>query len=243
MVNERGRTDAPSRLLKTGVHTLILAVLCAARLAEADSATVSTDKLDYPPGQTVVITGSGWAPGEAVSLLLERDPLTHANQVFFSLADSGGSLSDSEYVVQSYDLGVTFTLTATGLTSGNVARATFTDGSCGDGAVNSSGEECDEGAANGSASSCCNANCKLKSAGTVCRASAGTCDVAETCDGVGNSCPADGFQSASVVCRAAAGECDVAESCPGNGPNCPADAKKASGTLCTDDGNPCTTDT
>src|SRR5213080_2622205 len=207
MVNERGRTDAPSRLLKTGVHTLILAVLCAARLAEADSATVSTDKLDYPPGQTVVITGSGWAPGEAVSLLLERDPLTHANQVFFSLADSGGSLSDSEYVVQSYDLGVTFTLTATGLTSGNVARATFTDGSCGDGAVNSSGEECDEGAANGA----CPADAFLP-ASTVCRAAAGDCDVAESCPGNGPNCPADAKKASGTVCTDDGNPC-TADTC------------------------------
>ncbi|MFO0761027.1 MAG: hypothetical protein U0359_31405 [Byssovorax sp.] len=78
-------------------------------------------------------------------------------------------------------------------------------------------------------------------AGTVCRASAGACDVAETCDGAGNNCPADGFAAAAtvmpagplrrgrelhrrrselpadvltgrrVVCRAAAGVCDAAE--------------------------------
>src|SRR5207253_241488 len=80
-------------------------------------------------------------------------------------------------------------------------------------------------------------------AGTVCRPAAGECDVADTCDGVSDRCPADGFQPSSVVCRGAAGECDLAESCPGNGPDCPADAKSAAGTACTDDGNACTTDT
>ena len=35
----------------------------------------------------------------------------------------------------------------------------------------------------------------------TCRASAGICDVAETCDGTGAACPGDGFAATSVVCR------------------------------------------
>ena len=79
-------------------------------------------------------------------------------------------------------------------------------------------------------------------AGAICRASAGVCDVAETCTGASTVCPADAFQSSSTVCRPSAGECDPAEQCPGSGPNCPADAKTASGTSCTSDGNPCSLD-
>jgi hypothetical protein len=60
---------------------------------------------------------------------------------------------------------------------------------------------------------------------TECRASAGTCDVAESCDGVSNDCPADGFAGSSTVCRAAAGACDVAENCSGSIAACPEDAK------------------
>jgi hypothetical protein len=59
----------------------------------------------------------------------------------------------------------------------------------------------------------------------ICRASAGVCDVAESCDGAGNDCPA-GLASwpASTECRAAvAGGCDVAESCTGASAACPAD--------------------
>src|SRR5207244_4111883 len=79
-------------------------------------------------------------------------------------------------------------------------------------------------------------------AGAECRASAGVCDVAETCTGTSTTCPADGFASSSTQCRASAGECDPAENCPGNGPNCPADAKSAAGTPCTADRNPCRRD-
>src|SRR5437667_57808 len=58
-----------------------------------------------------------------------------------------------------------------------------------------------------------------------CRTSAGVGDVAKSCDGVNNNCPADAFQSSTTVCRASAGVCDVAENCTGSGATCPADAK------------------
>jgi hypothetical protein len=108
-------------------------------------------------------------------------------------------------------------------------------------------------------------------AGTVCRAAAGECDLAETCTGSSTTCPTDGFKAngtgcaddgnpcttdlcqsgacahaagnAGAVCRAAAGECDLAETCTGSSTACPTDGLKANGTACTDDGNPCTTDT
>src|SRR5690242_1262033 len=52
-------------------------------------------------------------------------------------------------------------------------------------------------------------------AGTVCRASAGVCDAAETCTGTTRDCPADGLASATTVCRSSAGLCDAVESCTG----------------------------
>ena len=57
----------------------------------------------------------------------------------------------------------------------------------------------------------------------VCRASAGVCDVAESCDGVSNDCPRDAFAPATTVCRPSAGTCDVAEICTGSSASCPAD--------------------
>src|SRR5205814_161268 len=80
-------------------------------------------------------------------------------------------------------------------------------------------------------------------AGTTCRASAGACDVAETCTGASTTCPSDTFVASGTVCRAAAGECDLQEACTGSSVSCPTDARKTSGTACTDDGNPCTTET
>jgi hypothetical protein len=49
--------------------------------------------------------------------------------------------------------------------------------------------------------------------------------VSESCDGVGDDCPADGFHSSRTVCRASGGLCDLTENCTGSGVDCPADAK------------------
>src|SRR5438552_3699687 len=76
-------------------------------------------------------------------------------------------------------------------------------------------------------------------AGTVCRASAGVCDVAETCTGTSRDCPADGVASATTVCRASAGPCDVAESCTGSSATCPADSFKSTATVCRASAGPC----
>src|SRR5881628_2617321 len=77
------------------------------------------------------------------------------------------------------------------------------------------------------------------SAGTVCRASAGVCDVAETCTGTSRDCPADGFPSATTICRASADACDVAETCTGTSTTCPADGLAPVTTVCRASAGPC----
>ena len=81
--------------------------------------------------------------------------------------------------------------------------------------------------------------CSPKAAGAVCRAAAGGCDVAETCNGTSTACPADSFMAANTTCRAAAGTCDVAETCSGTSPLCPADSFVAAGTECRAAAGPC----
>lgn len=49
------------------------------------------------------------------------------------------------------------------------------------------------------------------------------CDVAESCTGVGASCPADGVEPPTMECRVPAHVCDAAESCTGSSVDCPAD--------------------
>ncbi|KKQ86449.1 MAG: hypothetical protein UT09_C0034G0008, partial [Parcubacteria group bacterium GW2011_GWF2_38_8] len=47
----------------------------------------------------------------------------------------------------------------------------------------------------------------FKSNAVICRASAGICDVEESCTGAGPECPADDFEPHGVVCREADGLC------------------------------------
>jgi cysteine-rich repeat protein len=110
---------------------------------------------------------------------------------------------------------------------------------CGNGFVEGP-EQCDDG--NTADGDCCSSSCQFEPNTTVCRASAGVCDIAETCTGSSATCPSETFQSPSTVCREATGECDLAEHCSGASAECPSDSIKANGTTCTDDGNVCSTD-
>src|SRR5438094_63821 len=199
--------------LRAGLLALGSVVAVAAFSARASAATVTTDQPDYHPGQTVTITGSGWEPGETVDMVLQEDPPLDPDLALTSVADSNGDFTNTDFTVDVFDLGVTFTLTAAGRSSGQTAETTFTDapGTCGNGTVES-GEDCDLGSAlNGAAGSCCKNNCTFASSTNTCRAAAGECDLPETCTGSSATCPADG-------------------------------PRKASGTACTDDGNACTLD-
>jgi len=90
-------------------------------------ATIETNKDDYVPGEIVHVTGTGWQPNETVALFMTEDPETHQDVTNSVVADSTGAFGMHFYDVQDHDLGVTFTLTATGLTSGSKATVTFYD--------------------------------------------------------------------------------------------------------------------
>ena len=91
-------------------------------------ARIETNKDDYAPGEIVHLTGSGWAANETIALFMSEEPDTHDDVTTQVVADSTGAFSMHFYDVAEHDLGVTFTLTATGLTSGSRATAVFTDG-------------------------------------------------------------------------------------------------------------------
>jgi fibronectin type 3 domain-containing protein len=75
--------------------------------------------------------------------------------------------------------------------------------------------------------------------GTVCRPAVGLCDVAEVCDGINATCPADKFALGDTVCREAVGDCDIAESCTGASPECPDDVLRSAGAICRVSAGPC----
>jgi len=103
----------------------------------------------------------------------------------------------------------------------------FYTSSCGDGSLDGT-EQCDTGIAG---SICCNSNCTFNS-GSVCRPSAGICDVQETCNGSSAACPGNGFQLSTLVCRPSTGVCDPAENCTGSAAACPGNTILPSTTVC-----------
>ncbi|KAF7717981.1 Disintegrin and metalloproteinase domain-containing protein [Penicillium ucsense] len=115
--------------------------------------------------------------------------------------------------------------------SDNRGVVTYTGSRCGNGIVEP-GEECDCGGEEGCGNnSCCDAktckfknnavcddhndscctSCQFSSAGTVCRASTGTCDIAETCSGNSSTCPSDKYKDDGTSCgnglKCASGQC------------------------------------
>jgi len=99
-------------------------------------ATVHTNKADYQPGDYVEITGSGWQPGETVSLNIVSDcgctNVTYTATATLADPDNnypGGEIYNAEFLITEAHLDASFTLTATGQSSGFSAQTTFTDGS------------------------------------------------------------------------------------------------------------------
>ena len=80
-------------------------------------ASIETNKDDYMPGEIVHLVLKGWAANEDVRLFMTEDPDTHGDVDTTVTVDANGEWSGHFYDVQEHDLGVTFTLTATGLTS------------------------------------------------------------------------------------------------------------------------------
>ena len=92
-------------------------------------ATVTTDKNDYAPFETVTISGSGWQPGEEVSLEVSEDADSHYDWDLRATADQNGNIINQEFYPREDDvyhhIGMRFYLTAKGVAS--QAQTTFTD--------------------------------------------------------------------------------------------------------------------
>ena len=95
-------------------------------LLSSSPSTITTDKLDYAPGEVATITGRDFQPGETVRVKIHEDPHTPQERGFDITADTNGNFSGT-YLVQDYDLDMKFIVGARGLTSGWTAQTTFTD--------------------------------------------------------------------------------------------------------------------
>jgi cysteine-rich repeat protein len=193
--------------------------------APATPATAATTQADE-----LLIGAMGVETGSTETFTLGASYITGTNRSSSAGTAAANITIDPEYRI----VAATGTYTATGTLSASrawaAAIATYRAAICGNGVIEP-GEQCDDGAANGTATDCCSATCGFTASGTVCRAAAGTCDVAETCTGSSAACPANQFAS-GILCRASAGVCDVAETCSGTSAACPADSFVTAGTGC-----------
>jgi len=107
---------------KLPIALLLLAMLVLAPAAMA--ASISTDKQDYEPNDTVTYTGSGFTAGEAVDLSATGS--TNGTQISIeTTADANGCISGTFDLPLMYE--ATYDLTATGASSGSEASASFSD--------------------------------------------------------------------------------------------------------------------
>lgn len=94
--------------------------------AAADrSVVLQTDKMNYAPGEVIIITGSGWDPGETVTLQLRGAAAAHENRTVTAIADASGNIFDNQFMQDAHDRGVMLQLTATGRSSGLTTQAAF----------------------------------------------------------------------------------------------------------------------
>ena len=87
--------------------------------------TISSDKDDYPPGGTVVLTGANWQPGEMVHIRVNDNQGETWRRDVDLIADEAGTITD-QFSLPNWFI-ATYYVTATGLISG-IASTSFTDG-------------------------------------------------------------------------------------------------------------------
>lgn len=112
-------------------------LLGAASFADAQSpATVVTNRDDYSPGDTAIISGFGFSANEAVQLDIGCTGAAPPTTLYTN-ANSSGNFTGVLYAITSEHAGQECTVTATGLSSGRTDQTTFTDTSLGLGRVSS----------------------------------------------------------------------------------------------------------
>ncbi|HSK62620.1 MAG TPA: kelch repeat-containing protein [Pyrinomonadaceae bacterium] len=73
-------------------------VLSSSSIVASSDAAITTDKMDYAPGEIATISGRGFGPGEVVRVKIHEDPHTPQERGFDVTADGDGNFS-GEYLV------------------------------------------------------------------------------------------------------------------------------------------------
>src|SRR5678815_472677 len=97
------------------------AALSSSGLLSSSGASISTDKMDYAPGEIAHISGRGYQAGEVVRVKIHEDPHTPQERGFDATADAAGNFS-GDCLVMECGLDMKFIVGARGLTSGAPRR-------------------------------------------------------------------------------------------------------------------------
>src|SRR5256884_1571165 len=113
----------------TGAFYLAVSRAASAAQSEApNSATLTTDQEDYQPYTYVYMSGTGFAPGETVNMIVvQLSPNPASYEPWDVVADANGNFETSWYIFSENLIGATIQATATGQSSNLTASATFTD--------------------------------------------------------------------------------------------------------------------
>src|SRR6266508_5759530 len=104
---------------------LLVMFVAPAAFAEDTPQTIVSDKADYAPGETVILTGTNGQPGEQVHIRVNDDQRMTWLRDVDVYADGNGNIRD-EFQLPDWFV-ATYTVTATGPISGTATTA-FTDG-------------------------------------------------------------------------------------------------------------------
>ncbi|PWA10431.1 hypothetical protein, partial [Flavobacterium laiguense] len=122
-------------LPKSGFLTIVffIANLVFANASFGQTVTLDQADLDYAPGETVSITGTGWQPNEVINLQVDHltEPIPdhgtpNPHLPWTIVADSFGNFA-AEWFVTEYELGSNLLLIADGIESGFTYEVFFTD--------------------------------------------------------------------------------------------------------------------
>ncbi|HSD14986.1 MAG TPA: T9SS type A sorting domain-containing protein [Flavobacterium sp.] len=115
-------------------NLILLSILLFTTLSFGQTVTLDQADLDYAPGETVYITGTGWQPNEVINLRIDHltDPIPDhgtpdPHDPWTIVADNSGNF-DASWFVTEYELGSDLLLVADGSESGFTYEVFFTDG-------------------------------------------------------------------------------------------------------------------
>jgi len=99
----------------------------SAVLVRSSSASLTTDKVKYLPGEAPMITGAGFAPFERVTIVRQEARIGRKRKIFEATANEQGIFMSGYLRPSDYQVWTTYTLTARGTASEQVAQTSYQD--------------------------------------------------------------------------------------------------------------------